>query len=247
MRKEIVTRDYTFSDATLKQKADGLLLLLDRDFVEFSDRGFNLIKRADFVAKLDFFDNCPADEQLEGIKMTATEEKNTARELVEKSMRTIFLMARNAFKDKQGKYKEFGNADISQENDEDIVRSAKIVIATATKYLAILADEGLTTAKIAALSDAKNLLDTAIDTQREAINARDIGTEERIEAGNQVYQILVKYSEIGRDIWADTNQSKYKDYVIYEVNEAELKRKKEEAKAAKVAEEATKAAEVAVK
>jgi hypothetical protein len=238
MKKEIVTRNYTFSDATLKQKADGLLLLLDRDFVEFSDRGFNLVKRTAFVTKLAYFEDCPADEQLEGIKITATEDKNAARAVVEKMMRTIFLMARNAFSDKQGRYKEFGNADISQESDEELVRSAKILIITATKYLANLADEGLTAAKITALADAKSVLDSAIDVQREAINTRDISTEERIEAANEVYEILSKYSEIGRDIWVDTNQAKYKDYVIYEVNEAELKRKREEAKAAKAADAA---------
>jgi hypothetical protein len=238
MRKEIVTRNYTFSDAILKQKADGMLLLLDRDFAEFSDRGFNTIKRTNFVNKLDYFDNCPADEQLEGIKITATEEKNAARDLVEKTMRTFFLMARIAFKDKQGKYKEFGNADISQESDDELVRSAKIMIATATKYLTILEDEGLTAAKITALSDAKNVLDAAIDVQREAINTRDIGTEDRIEAANDLYELVSKYAEIGRDIWGDTNQSKYRDYVVYDINEAELKRKKEEARVAKLAESA---------
>ena len=147
MKKEIVTRNYTFSDAMLKQKADGMLLLLDRDFSEFSERGFTLTKRANFVSKLEYFDNCPADEQLEGIKITATEDKNMARETIEKMMRTFFLMARLAFKDKIGKYKEFGNADISQESDDELVRSAKIVIATATKYLSILEDEGLTDRK----------------------------------------------------------------------------------------------------
>lgn len=215
MKKEEVMRKYNFSDAYLMQLGDNMLSLLDRDIVEFTDRGFNPQKRVELKNRVDDFKNYETDEQLEGIKITATEEKDAKRTIVERMMRTTLLMARTVFKEGSGRYREFGDSDISRQSDEVLVRNAKIVCLSATKYLAELSDEGLTAAKIADLDAARISFDESIDVQRQAINARDISTEGRVETGNSLYELIVKYCEIGKDIWVETNQAKYNDYVIY--------------------------------
>jgi len=215
MKKKSVVRKYRFSDAHLKQFADKVLFLLDRDITEFNDRGFSPAKRSDFVLCIDVFENTPSDEQVEGMKITATEDKDNARLAVEKSMRTIFLMAKNVFKEGSGKYKEFGNTDLSRQIDEELVRNAKMTETTANKYLVDLTDEGLTAAKLSLFKTAIITLDTAIDLQFKAISERDTATESRIEAGNTLYDWITKYAEIGKDIWYETNEAKYNDYVIY--------------------------------
>ena len=221
MRKEEALRKYNFSDAHLKQLADTVLLLTDRDNAEFADRGFNTNKRAALVQKINFFDTFETDAQLEALKITATQDKDAARQVLEPKMRTVFLMARNVFKETSGRYREFGDPAISQQTDELLVRNARVLINAATKYLVELADEGLTAAKLTDLEAAKQALDDALDVQRQAINDRDIKTEERIEAGNELYELIVKYCEIGRDIWINTHQAKYNDYIIYQIPETQ--------------------------
>lgn len=214
-KKKEVFRKYNLSDAYLKQVADNMLTLLDRDIVEFSDMGFTPTKRADFVQRIQDFADFPSDEQLEGIKIDATENKNTKRLDLEKIMRTISLIVKIVFKEGTGKYKEFGNADLTRQTDEELVRNAKIMSVSAVKYLADLTNDGLTLAKIQKLDSAKQDFDDAIDEQRKAISERDTATEGRIEKGNLLYELLIKYAEIGKNIWYDTNEAKYNDYIIY--------------------------------
>jgi hypothetical protein len=216
MKKEQVTRDFKLADSVLKQKADELIGLIDRDITEFTDRGYNATKKTELTTALHTVDNFPNDEQLEAIKTNLTEQKDAARNALEKTMRSIFNMAENVFGLYSAKYKEFGNAGISQQSDAEIVRVAKIMSSTAEKYLSQLADEGLTAEKITTLITQRDALDVAIDAQAKGISDRDVATESRIEALNKLYQLLTKYAGIGQDIFYETNEAKYNDYIIYD-------------------------------
>lgn len=105
---------------------------------------------------------------------------------------------------------------ISQQSDAEIVRVGKIMSLTAQKYLSQLADEGLTAEKITNLIAQRNALDVAIDAQAQGISDRDVATESRVEALNKLYQLLTKYAGIGRDVFYETNEAKYNDYIIYD-------------------------------
>lgn len=215
MKKEQVTRDFKLADSVLKQKADELIALIDRDITEFTDRGYNAVKKAELTTARNAVDNFPNDEQLEAVKMNLTEQKDAARKALEKTMRSIFNMAENVFGQESAKYKEFGNAMISQQSDAEIVRVAKIMSLTADKYITELSDEGLTEEKVEMLITQRNTLDLAIDAQAKGISDRDVATESRVEALNRLYELLIKYAGIGQDIFYETSEAKYNDYVIY--------------------------------
>jgi len=214
-KKEIVKVKFNFTFAKLKQLADGMLILIDRDITEFNDRGFTVDKRTQFVDAIDKFANFPTDEQMDGIKITATAEKNVIRNAVEKRMRTFLLAAKIVFGEDTGAYREFGNPDLTHQTDAELVRNANMMVDTATKYLSELSTEGITAAKVALLDSEKTTFDNAIDFQQNAINNRDNSTEQRANYANSLYDLLVKYSEIGKDIWYDVSESKYNDYIIY--------------------------------
>ena len=216
MKKNQVTRNFKLTDAVLKQKADEMITLIDRDLIEFTDRGYNAAKKTELTTARNTVDNFPNDEQLEAVKIDLTEQKDAARKALEKTMRSIFNRAENVFGQQSAKYKEFGNAEISQQSDAEIVRVAKIMSLTAEKYLDELADEGLTTEKINTLITQRDILDLAIDAQAQGISDRDVATESRIEALNTLYQLLIKYAGIGQDIFYETNEAKYNDYLIYD-------------------------------
>ncbi|KQT26232.1 hypothetical protein ASG22_06060 [Chryseobacterium sp. Leaf405] len=216
MKKNQVIRDFNLADAVLKQKADELIALIDRDIAEFTDRGYNTAKKAELTTARNTVDNFPNDEQLEAIKMNLTEQKDAARNALEKTMRSIFNRAENVFGQGSAKYKEFGDTMISQQSDAEIVRVAKIMSLTAEKYLTELSDEGLTSEKIATLIAQRNTLDVTIDAQAQGISDRDVAAESRVEALNRLYELLIKYSGIGKDIFYETSEAKYNDYIIYD-------------------------------
>lgn len=216
MKKEQVIRSFRLADSVLKQKADEFIALIDRDIAEFTDRGYNAAKKAELMTARSTVDSFPSDEQLEAIKINLTEQKDAARKALEKSMRSIFNMAENVFGQFSAKYKEFGNALISQQSDAEIVRVAKIMSSTAEKYLTELSEEGLTSDKINTLITQRDALDLAIDAQAQGISDRDVAAEGRVEALNILYQLLTKYAGIGQDIFYETNEAKYNDYIIYD-------------------------------
>lgn len=216
MKKNPVTRGYLFPDAVLKQKADEFINLLDRDIVEFTDRGYSPAKRSELMEARSAVEDFPSDEQLEAIKIDLTNQKETARRALEKSMRTILNMAENTFGFGSAKHKEFGASDITRQPDAEIVRNARIMSATADKYLRELENEGLTEDKIATLIAQRDELDLAIDAQAKGISDRDVATEDRIEVLNTLYKLLTKYAGIGQDIFYETDEAKYNDYIIYD-------------------------------
>lgn len=216
MKKEQVTRDFKLADSVLKQKADELIALIDRDITEFTDRGYNPAKKTELTTALNTVDSFPNDEQLEAIKTDLTEQKDAARNALEKTMRSIFNRAENVFGLYSAKYKEFGNAGISQLSDAEVVRIAKMMSVTAEKYLPQLADEGLTSDKLATLMTQRDALDVAIDAQAQGVSDRDVAAEGRVEALNKLYQLLTKYTGTGQDIFYETNEAKYNDYIIYD-------------------------------
>lgn len=215
MKKDQVQRDFVIADSVLKQKADELIALINRDLAEFTDRGYNAAKKTEFEEARNAVENFPSDEQFESVKMNLTAEKDAARNALEKTMRSIFNMAENVFGQMGARYREFGNAAISQQGDAELVRVAKTMAVTATKYLTELADEGLTEAKITTLTSQREALDIAIDAQAKGVSDRDLATEDRIEALNRLYRLVTKYAGIGQDVFYETDEAKYNDYIIY--------------------------------
>ena len=206
---------FRFTFGFLKQLADNMLSNILRDLPEFTDRGFNDDKKAEFQEAIHQFDDFPTDEQLQGIQMDKTQAKNNFRKSIETPMRTILLAAKNVFGEGTGKYREFGNHDLTKQTDDVLVRNTKSLSKTATKYLTDLATEGITAAKIDSLNATIVQFDEAIDQQRDAIKNRDNSTEDRAVLANNLYALVIKYAETGRDIWRTTSESKYNDYAIY--------------------------------
>lgn len=214
-KKQMAVRDYGFSDGELKQYADEIISSIKRDIVEFSERGVTATRLNALQQKLANFDELPTDEILEGIKIDATQDKDAARSNAEIAARTILVMAENTFGTESGKYKQFGDAALSRQSDNQLYRTLKTIKTSADKFLLDLTEEGLTQAIVDTLAKLTALFDKTIDDQNTAIKSRDIATEERIEAGNALYADLVKVCNTGKDIWYNKNEAKYNDYVIY--------------------------------
>lgn len=221
MAKKLNPLNFNFSYGTLKQLGDEYVMLMDRDIVEFTDRGYTPARRAELEAAIETFSKFSSDEQMEGRQMTATAAREAARGATEKQVRVFQQAAKTVFGEKSAKFREFGNNDLTRQGDDRLVRIAKQVGRNATKYLSLLAPEGITAAKITALDVAKTTFDNSIDAQIDATNNRDTAAETRAELANALYALISKYSELGKDIWIEESEAKYNDYVIYDTPSGE--------------------------
>ncbi|RZK04902.1 MAG: hypothetical protein EOO46_16250 [Flavobacterium sp.] len=213
--KKIVIPVFRFSYGYLKQLADKTLLQMDRDKTEFLDRGFSATKKTAFADAIARFADFPTDEQLESAKIEMTQSKDGIRMAFENSARSFYLAAKNTFGTDSAKYRAFGNADLSSQKDADLVRNGKNIVSAATKYSAELAGEGITAKKVSDFETLRKKFDEALDLQANHISERDNATELRATLANELYALVVKYSDTGKDIWANKSEAHYNDYVIY--------------------------------
>ena len=215
MKKQIVTRDYKFSDGFLKQKCDTVATSVTRDQTEFTPRGIVAADVTAFETQSENFGLLATDEELLGEVSTATEIKDTAAELVRVKVRTVRTMAENKWGEGSARYRTYDFKDMSELPDEDLVRLGRRVIRVGNNQLTDLATEGLDAAFLTALDGLVVSFDKEIDDQSDSVEDRDIATEDRIENGNALYKVLVRFCNTGKDIWINRDEAKYNDYVIY--------------------------------
>lgn len=214
-RKPAPIRNYKFSDAELKQVADKMLNLIDRDRVEFTDLGFSAAKETEYKTLLDLFSNMETDDLLESNKMLATQVKNEKRAVAEGLMRRITTMAQLCFKGNAAKIRAFGDLGLAHQTDDDIVRTARTIEIAATHYLPELIAEGISQQTIQQLQAAREALDIAIDEQDATVTNRDIATANRVNVSNELYALVSKYAEMGKLIWKSEREAKFNDYLLY--------------------------------
>lgn len=216
MNSHEVSRRYNFSDADLIQAATQQLRLIARDAVEFAEYNFGTAKQAEYEAALSVFSNFPADTILEANKMVFTERKNETRKKLESSIRDVQFIAKLAFQNKPAYIKPFGNAYLTKQTDNELIGTYRNVQKSIDKYQQQLADFGLSAIKISLLEQSYLDFQNAFSEMDDAIKERDISTNDRIEAANKLYNLYSIYAQLGQHIWAEKNEAKYNDYIIYD-------------------------------
>jgi glucose-6-phosphate isomerase len=85
-----------------------------------------------------------------------------------------------------------------------------------TSFLADLASEGLTAAFLTEITNLADKLDKQIDDMEAANENRDIKTQERVVLGNNLWNTMVKYANIGKSLYEFSDEARYNDYVLTE-------------------------------
>lgn len=210
--KEIV-RKYRCSDDELAQKADGLVDSMTRDTADFATRKVDATRIAEVTTLSNQFKNYPTDKELQGAVTVATEIKDaTKKDLVEK-LSKVRNMAETKY-GKSGKFKTFGFGELSRLKDDILFKTSKRVVRVGTTLLAELATEGLTAAQLTEISTVGATLDTNIDAIEAAEENRDIKTQERIIIGNNLWDKMVTYANIGKSLFEFKDEARYNDYVL---------------------------------
>jgi hypothetical protein len=186
-----------------------------RDLVEFIKYGVTEEKLTALKALLSDFANIPTDEELRGAQVLATQGKDEAGVLLRDAVSEIMRRVQNKFGAASGNYRKFGASGVSDLDGGMLSYVGKRVRRVAELMLPDLESEGLTLEILNELSTRLEAYDQALANQEDVIAERDIATENRVEKANEIYALLVKYCNTGKQIWEDTNEAKYNDYIIY--------------------------------
>ncbi|MGB4776195.1 MAG: hypothetical protein WBP45_13550 [Daejeonella sp.] len=216
MPKKSITPHFTFSQDTLIQMAKSKASFIERDAAEFDKHNVTATRLTAFREKISTMENFPTDVELLGTQSVATETKDEVEVKLKNSIRGIMSRAVNKFGENSARYRQFGTKGLSHMTDLQLLKCAATVYRIGMAYLDQLASEGLTEPILTDLQNLRTEFNDADIVQSDAIANRDIATEDRIILANDIYDDLVKFCNTGKTIWANTDEARYNDYVIYD-------------------------------
>ena len=214
LKKEVV-RIYKFADSWLIELCNTKRQFIIRDIAEFAAYSIDALVMDAFLAETNSFEAFQTDEELAGEQSEATEAKDAAAEAVKTDVRSIMARIKSKHKTHTARYRRFGTKGMDEMDNSHLLACGRRVARVATIVLAEYADVGLTAAIITELETKCQTLEDKLNEQADAIADRDIATEDRIEMGNALYGKLTNYCSFGQQIWAETDEAKYNDYIIY--------------------------------
>lgn len=227
MKKQAGHRLYNVSDADLYVQCQDVLRAVQRDLDLFVQYGCSAERVKAFKAISEQFASLPDDDELVGDQMIVTEKKNQAAEKLKTAIRSLMTRVAMKFHDKTGRYRKFGTAKLGDMSDPQLLFCGRRVARVARQQLDFLADVGVNENVIVRVTDACTAFENAMNIQQDKIHDRDIAVERRIDQGNKLYQELVLLCDIGKDIWAEKDRTKYDFYCLYDSNNDQKKARKE--------------------
>ncbi len=215
MKKKQVMRTYNFSDAKLITLAGEKIAFIRRDVTNFDNYGVVNTMVDALELKVTSFSDFDTDVESLTNQTTATALKDAKADEVKIAIRSVMSRAELKYGVKNPKYKKFGADTISKQTDANLLVTGKRVVRVGNMLLSELSANGLTTTILDNLNTICNQFETAIIDKEIKVGERDIEQEDRVEAGNEIYNELVKYTNTGQAIWSSVDVAKYNDYVIY--------------------------------
>lgn len=214
---------YNVPDAELYLLCMEKLQFALRDLSAFANYNYDAVRLKLFQNLCERFKNLPTDDELLGDQMQVTEKKYEAAERTKTAIRSIMTRVETKYPLKSGRYRKFGTHKMGDMTDAQLLFCARRVVRVARTQLDALAETGLKEDHIMRLQEASRAFENALNTQQDRIADRDIAVESRVEVGNKMYADLVQICNIGKDIWAEQNRTKYDSYVLYESNNEQKK------------------------
>lgn len=211
-----IKRKYSFSDGTLDELGDSLIVSARRDIAEMTTFGYNDARLGEIEMQIRTFKEFPNDEYYTGLMAISTATKNTAIRNMSEVSEAIVRRAINKYKKDAPEVNMYGWTGYITKTDSEKVRVNRLVHRTGTSQLVALASEGLTAAILLDLQSKITASDLALTEKDTKVKERDSAVNQRITLGNALYEALVKLADTGKQIWEDTDESKYNDYVIYD-------------------------------
>ena len=203
------------SDSELVDFVRVLCQCITRDIVEFGEFS---VTAADVTALSNLaiqFNNLPDDEYVHQEYLAAVEEKNIIYEQLLSMTKKMATRIELHYGKNSSQYKKFNVSKLIVLNESEFVAQVGLLNQFLESHLAELAKEGVTAAM---LTEYDGTI-TALKDQRSVVS--DLGikrkdkTTERIDMGNDLYELVSRYCDIGKRIWKGVNPAKYNEYVIY--------------------------------
>jgi hypothetical protein len=209
-------RNYNMTDADLCMFTSNLVNDLTRDLSLVGVFGITSQNISNLKDLGDAFEALPTDIELEIAVMDSTLTKNTKLAEIKESTRNLALRVEMKWGVDSPKYKGLMITGMNNIADNDLLFIARRVHRLLTSFFALLSPTGLTQDMLDDFAVLIDDFEEAKNLQHDNVVARADASKERVLAGNEIYDLVVKYCEIGKRVFVNTDPVKYNCYIIYQ-------------------------------
>lgn len=221
MKKTEPVRMCNFSDARLNTLGNEKIGYMRCDADAFEPFGITADLVDALEAELNAFEATLTDTEALGDQTGAAAEKDAKAEELRVAVRGVMTRVALKFAPESARYKKYGTDALARQNDAELLITGRRVVRVGMLDLQDLATQGLESKMLDAITALCDAFENLILAHKLEISDRDIAQEDRVEAGNSIYQTLVRYTNTGQDIWETSDVAKYNDYVIYNTESGE--------------------------
>ncbi|MEM9850076.1 MAG: hypothetical protein AAF847_19450 [Bacteroidota bacterium] len=227
MKKQNTNRKHNFPDADLYLQCIERIRYAQRDIQYFEQYAYGLDRLKALKSMCEKFRALPDDDEMVGDQMILTEKKYKVAENLKSAIRSLMTRVAIKYNNRTGRYRKFGTSKMGDMTDAQLIFCGRRVVRVARQQIDFLEDVGVNEKVIGRIVAATKDFEQAVNLQQDRVADRDIAVERRVEQGNKIYDELVLLCNVGKDIWAESDPSKYENYTIYESNNEQKKARKE--------------------
>ncbi|MBG8554663.1 hypothetical protein [Hymenobacter guriensis] len=216
MKKKPELPQYSMSQAALVTTTTEKLGYLRRDQAALAGYGVTSARITELQALLTAFVALPTEGEGVQAAATATQAKEAARTTALGTMQRVMGMVGLVHDNRTPQYKAFGTSGLNSASEGDLYLGLVRAVRVGRANLAAYASKGLKAADLTLLETQNAALLAAIGEQHDAESGAAAATQQRLTAGNALYEELVELCEAGKAAFVQTDVSKHEDYVIYD-------------------------------
>ena len=210
-----IKRNYRLPTNNLINFVHTLSQCMTRDIAEFTEYAVTAADITAMITLANQLNDLPDDDYVLQEYLANVQAKNELAEILMSLTKKLATRVELHYGRNSSQYRNFNISKFIGLTEGEFVTQAGLFSKFLEDNLAALAKEGVTAAM---LTEYDGTI-TALKNQRSVVS--DLGikrkdkTTERIDIGNDLYELVSRYCDIGKRIWKGVNPAKYNEYVIY--------------------------------
>jgi hypothetical protein len=215
MAANLIRRNYKMSDADLiglASKVSGTLKMYLEDLESY---GITAATITEFDAMRENFLDFQTDNEYMSDMLIANDAKVVLRNKVLEAICGMAMRVKIKWGANSSNYKRLELKNPTLMKNDILLVTSRSIHAKMTEYLPDKCSVGLTQQMLDDFESLNSQFEQSLDAKSDAVVLRDEKKQERIALGNELYAEIIKYCNIGKTVYAQTDYSKHKHFVIY--------------------------------
>ena len=219
---------YNYSAAEITSRCRQIIQLVSNDMKMFAKFGVTEKELDTLKKKIIDYENFPEDKIFADKVSAKTKVKAEKEELLRTEIRNFLLHISIVIIGKQEMKKYFKSQKITGIPTTALIEFGEKVVTVSKKFKSKLLNVGMTENDFESLKNNIKQTKTAVKELEQVRSERVKNTAKRHELGKQLYEKLVKFSSLGKNIWKGKDEEQYKNYLLYAEYYQKVKDKREQ-------------------